>query len=292
MRRPMLSAEEVRFALASIAEMRPGDNFAPQATSWTYHCSFLDTDLAYRREAWGLGTKLFVRFVEESFHDYRIIQSNIYVKPPGTGQFGLHQNWPATADLNETTLTLWCPLVDVDEENGVVQFLPGSHKLLPHVQGPQSESFFEDLIPDLRPHLKWEPLPAGEGMIFDDALLHGSEPNRSATPRIAIQLILVPAESTPAFFYKVDDETFEIVRADWDFWLRHQHRDLLSRQPEWEHLAFVKSENRAVSLSEFEALLAAGAEIQWRGLSLERVSHAETGTAGGRGFLRRLLGRA
>jgi ectoine hydroxylase-related dioxygenase (phytanoyl-CoA dioxygenase family) len=292
----MLTPAEVKRALDRIRLLQPNDGFAPRTSQWTYHCSFLDAHLAYRREALALGKELFTACVERHLVGYRILQCNIYVKPPGVGEINLHQNWPAIADLSDTSLTLWCPLVDVDEENGVLKYIPGSHKLLPHVQGPDCHSFVEGMEADLQDLLEWEALAAGEGIFADDSLIHGSEPNRSAQPRIAVQLILVPADATPAYFHKVDDDVFEIVEADDDFWVRHQHQDLRVRQADWRHIAFVRNENRSVPKGELEALLRDGPRIREQGLRLRSVDRALPEAAARppakSGILRRLLGRA
>src|SRR5947209_20077215 len=128
---PFLSAAEVKHILDELQYLRPDDNFAPDgkgATKSTYHCSFLDTNLAYKRSASELIRRVFSPRVAQYLVGYEILNSNFYVKPPGTGRFQIHQNWPAI-NINDTSVTIWCPLLDTDESNGTIQVVEGSHKI-------------------------------------------------------------------------------------------------------------------------------------------------------------------
>lgn len=76
--------------------MRPDDNFAPDARN---HCSFLDTNLEYKRQTHGVIQQAFGGHIQDVLHEFRLLNGNFYVKPPGTGEFQVHQNWPAVTDL-------------------------------------------------------------------------------------------------------------------------------------------------------------------------------------------------
>jgi len=177
----------------------------------------------------------------------------------------IHQNWPMIADLNDTTVTIWCPLGDVVASNGALQFVQGSHKILPHVEGPMCPGFFDSFRKELiQRHLTPNEMKAGEAMIFDDGLIHWSANNDSDTPRIAIQIALAPAELQPVFFFydRSHPERFELVEADREFYLASDVVDLTKRQPHWKHIGFVKNENRYINEEEFIELMARGAEIR------------------------------
>ena len=75
---------------------------------------------------------------------YRILSSNIYVKPPGHGRFEIHQNWPTIEALDVPTLTVWVPLQDTDFGNGTIRVAKGSHHVFPDVAAASSERFFDD----------------------------------------------------------------------------------------------------------------------------------------------------
>ena len=202
---PMLAPSEIETILARLPDLEPADKFAPAGDSGfgqTYHCSFLDKSVAYKRRTFALISTVFGPYVERYLCGYRILSCNFYVKPPGTGTFVIHQNWPTIPNIHDTTVTIWCPLADVVAANGALQFVPGSHKILPHVEGPMSLGYFNQFRQTLiDKYLKPNPMAAGEALIFDDGLIHWSANNDSETPRVAIQIACVPVDTTPVFFF-------------------------------------------------------------------------------------------
>jgi len=269
---PMLSTAEVSRMRAQLATLKPDDNFAPDERSGferRYHCSFLDTNTGYRREAHRLIREFFDPYVARYLSGYHILTSNFYAKPPGTGEFEIHQNWPALADLNDTSLTIWCPLVEVDESNGAIQIVAGSHKILPHVQGPTSPAYFKDFRRELLDkYLRIIPMSAGEALIFDDSLIHWSAKNDSDEARIAIQIVCVPSDAQPVHFFFDRDKpgVFEVIAIDEDFYLTTHLPELTTRQPHWRSLGFTKNRNWYPTERQFAALLDKGGEIRSRAI--------------------------
>ena len=264
---PLLSSKEVSDLLKGIGRLRPDDNFNPQAGEEyraSYHCSFIDTNLDYRRQAFALMKEVFEPHLKRYMPDFEIISANFYVKPPHAGKFTIHQNWPVL-DLEDTTVTLWCPLQNVDVRNGAIHVVPGSHKILPHVEGvlcpPYFKAFEEALIAK---YLRPLPMQAGEGLIFDDGLIHWSPTNQSEEPRIAVQILCVPGDVTPFlyFFDRGHPERFEKIEVSPEFFFSHTVTDLAARQPHWKSLGCVKNRNRYINEQEFVDLLKKGNEIR------------------------------
>lgn len=264
---PMLSSAEVAALLAEIPTLKPADGFAPKGADFgqTFHCSFLDSSIDYKRRTFELLKAAFNPGIQRYLKGYEILNCNFYVKPPGTGEFVIHQNWPATKDLNDTTVTVWCPLVDVVRENGALQFVEGSHKILPHVEGPLNLGYFDHFRKELiEKYLTPQPLPAGDALIFDDGLIHWSANNDGAEARIAIQIMCVPKDVPPVFFYYDPEhpERFEAIEVDSEFYLTCGYMDLTKRDPSWKSLGFVENKNRFIDEEEFVSLLARGPEIR------------------------------
>lgn len=249
----LLGREEVDALRTELRALRPDDGFASdeRRTGASYHCSFLDSSHAYRRQVSELLRRVFGPHVERLLAGYDILNCNLYVKPPGAGEFTIHQNWPA-AELEETTVTIWCPLVDTSRKNGAIQLVPGSQKLFPHIETPGAPPYFTGFVDKLkRRHLEPVPTRAGDGIIFDDSLLHWSAANESDEPRVAIQLICIPRSVTPILFIPSGVDRFEKIAADSEFYLTHDAPDLYARQPHWRSLGFVPSRNRKISYREF-----------------------------------------
>jgi len=274
---PMLTEEEVARLHLEIAALRPADAWAPDGRGPamnSYHCSFLDTDRAFKRAAYDLLAAAFSRTIERYLDAYRPLSANFYSKPSGRGRIPVHQNWPVLDDLNATSVTVWCALVDVSEDNGTLYMVPGSHKLLPHVEGPRSPAYFSAFDDQLWDCLRPLTASAGAGFIFDDSIVHGSPDNAAHEARLAVQITCVPDESRPVFYFGPQDDGFELIDADSDFYLDQHVTQLAVRQPDWIGRGRARNRNRLIDKAEFLALL------ESRG----------TPRAGIRSFFGRLLG--
>lgn len=266
----LLDAAQIAALASELDLLRPDDGFAPDGRTGhnrsTYHCTFLDANVEYKRKAQELITAVFQPRIDEVVVDYRILTGNFYVKMPGTGRFQIHQNWPTTEDLSVTTLTVWCPLQDCDEINGTLRVVPRSHKLLPDVATPQRAPFFAEFEDELiERHLVPISVKAGEALIFDDSLLHWSSENLSDLPRRAVQIETLPAEVTPVLYHL--DETapvprWDIYEVDWSFFVDHSIDQVMTRPETLNRISTGAFRNRSVTIDEFEALLAQGAEIR------------------------------
>lgn len=264
---PMLSAEEVSYLFAEMRKLRPDDNFNPQPDQKyqpSDHCSFLDKNVDYKRQAFDLIEEVFDPHLKRYMPNFEIVSANFYVKPPHSGVFTIHQNWPLLP-LEDTTVTLWCPLQDVDVHNGGIHVVPSSHKILPHVEGVLCPPYFKDFQEALiEKYLQPIPMHAGEGLIFDDGLIHWSPVNDAEEATIAVQILCVPSDATPIvhFFDRNHPERFEKIEASKDFFLSQLITDMTVRQPHWKSLGFVENKNRYISEEEFVELLKKGDEIR------------------------------
>ncbi len=271
-RAPMLDTMQLSALMAEFAALRPHDGFAPDGNGFarnSYHCTFLDTDHAYKRATFDLFTRHFAHVLDRFLVDYRILTANFYIKPSGRGELPIHQNWPVLEDFAATSVTIWCPLVDVGVSNGTLHVVPGSHKLVPHVEGPDSPAYFTTFADRLYGHMTPLLAPAGEGFIFDDGLVHGSPPNLSETPRIAVQITCVPAELTPVFFFKESEARFELIEAEPEFYIEQGVGDLLTRKDWWRSRGHITSRNRQIGEAEFLSLLSRGDELRGQGDGME-----------------------
>ena len=104
---------------------------------------------------------------------------------------------------------VWVPLVDLTKNNGAIEVLPGSHQLFTTYRGPN--------IPDRTNDLQsfyWETMTplymkAGEALIYDHRLVHGSKDNMSDKIRYA-SACAVTSKSAKLRLYYLDEETNKI----------------------------------------------------------------------------------
>lgn len=110
------------------------------------------------------------------------VQTMIYFKPPGAKGQALHQDQRYLRAEPGTCMAAWLALEDIDEENGCLQIVPGSHDLpmLCPGESDAKQSFTYDQVPipkDCVPQLV--PMKTGDMLFFNGSLIHGSGPNLS-----------------------------------------------------------------------------------------------------------------
>lgn len=258
---PLLSSDEFTALRAEVTRLQPADGFDPPGgTSLnpaTYHCTFLDENRSYKLAFDEIVRRRFAAVVDDWLIDYRILIANCYVKPPGRGQFEVHQNWNLTSQPSDVTLTLWVPLQDTGVDNGTLQVVPGSHKLTRDVAFPRGDHYFTDFDDRIADHY-YQPIAvgAGEAVFFDDSLIHGSEVNRSESPRFTLQVALIPSESTPVVYFPRADGTFDLIEGDERLYLDTTQGDIDRWPSMFQTIGRVPNENQRLQEHEFAALLA------------------------------------
>lgn len=151
------------------------------------------------------------------FPSHRMIFGTFMSKgSEGETEFPLHQDPTFVDERQWTSVTFWIPLVDVDERNGCIHGVPGSHLLsadprLPYVAFPYAD-FAERLKACLRPI----PMRAGDLLVFHPGVIHASPPNVTGRLRVAAAGQMVP-EPAQTFFYRSregDDAVTEVFAVD------------------------------------------------------------------------------
>jgi len=243
-------------------KLRPDDKFDPEVNNVnpynnsTYHCTFLDTNINYKKQVQALIKNCFHHYIEKYLIEYRILQASFYVKPPYKGTISIHQNWPLLMDGRQTSFTLWIPLISTDEKNGTICFVQGSHKIFNNIESPNVPPFFENYKKQLiKKYLKPYPVKAGNGLLFCDSILHYSKDNLSNKPRPAVQITLIPAQSDPVLFYinKVDPlSDVEIFKIDSDFFVINTLDAAINQPTQYEYLGKIKNPNEEVTFETFK----------------------------------------
>ena len=134
----------------------------------------------------------------------RFWHDQVFFKPAGhPGVVPWHQDysyWTRTGPARHITVNIM--LDDADEENGCVQFVPGSHRwgLLPKLP-------FDSSLDAIHEHLSAEQsdafapvhgrMRAGEATIHHFRLAHSSKPNTSNQRRVGILFVYCPPRVRP-----------------------------------------------------------------------------------------------
>lgn len=277
---PLLSPDEAADVLARIQRLRPADGFRPDGVTGlnraTYHCTFLDADLTYKRELDALMREVFATRLATVLDCYRLLTSNLYAKAPGAGRLEIHQNWPTTADIRETSFTVWCPFTDVSPGNGTIQLVPGSHKILPDISTVSAEKYFIDFYDGLIERwLQPVSLRAGECLVFDDSLIHWSDHNGSDDFRWCVQVVFSPEESLPVIYW-FDDAAgrFEVFEVDPGFYVENGIDQLISRPTGLPLVGTIAYENVRLTEEQFARVMELGPETRRRVYAGEPAAQA------------------
>ena len=143
--------------------------------------------------------------------NYKPVMINLFNKHHGTGEVPIHQNWTFVDERIYTSISVWCPLQDVNRANGTLEVVPGTHKVICDYRGPSIPWVFDNLN-DLMKEKYMLPLQLrfGQIAVIDDSIIHFSGDNNTESERKAIQLILKPEEATTIHCFKSDKSINEI----------------------------------------------------------------------------------
>lgn len=170
--------------------------------------------------------EIFESAFERNFVHYRALTQQFIIKDSGgETAFHIHQDWAIVDETKNFSLNIWIPLHDVDEHNGAMWIVKGSHRLDRPIRGagilfPNYSAYFNML----KPYTTSFKMKAGEALVFYHCTLHGSPSNQSRSMRKAVQVSLVH-EETPLhiYFQKNAQSPLEIHHPDDNFTYRYQN---------------------------------------------------------------------
>ncbi|WP_244329307.1 phytanoyl-CoA dioxygenase family protein [Tolypothrix sp. PCC 7910] len=136
----------------------------------------------------------------------------------------LHQDPPLINNTLLKTFGVWVPLIDVKEQNGCLQVVKRSHLLnsknRPFISIKEFKCSREVLTSVQQNYLTSIPMKAGQALIYDKRLFHGSPPNSTAVERVAAICSLVPENISTHFCYREspNSDQIEIFEVDDEFY--------------------------------------------------------------------------
>lgn len=227
----LLSARDVERAQALF------DSFDTDVHRQAFGSSLQSGDLAYR-QAVDRGLKALLQpHVDRVFNGYRLCFANFTLKQPrnGLGEMPFHQDPTFVDETRFQSLGIWCPLIDVDPENGCLFVVPGSQRLNRGPRGPFTSFPYEGLAPLIREkHLVPVRMRAGQALVFCQKVFHTSPPNRGSRTRVCATALLAP-HGAGLRFYDQRGDRMEVFEVDDLFYTRH----VLGAEPQAHSLGFV-----------------------------------------------------
>ncbi|MCZ2393624.1 MAG: phytanoyl-CoA dioxygenase family protein [Chitinophagales bacterium] len=173
-----------------------------------FYISIMSKNVEYKKKVHPLIKAIAEKRAENILIDSEFISSSFAVKNIGDSSiFELHQGVSFTDEEKFDTYTAWTPLLDVDRNNGCLFVLPKSHRLWRQIKKTPD---FVSPFRNIKEHL-WNKyaveikMKAGEALIFNHNLIHGSLANHSNSIRIATLNAFKPKEA-PLLLYTSTDK--------------------------------------------------------------------------------------
>jgi hypothetical protein len=156
-----------------------------------------------------------------------LMRLHFSVKPPSEmSELGPHQDFSIVDERSATSLYVWIALEDMDEANGTLHVVPGSHRFANEVRSQHVPATFDDVLDEVHRASVRLDCKAGELVIMVSGVIHHSPPNRTSMVRLAAHGILKPVHAPLVFFY-ADERTpegkVECYELDLDTYVRQVH---------------------------------------------------------------------
>lgn len=143
-----------------------------------------------------------------------LMQLQLSVKPASPdSELGPHQDFSVVDERKATSLYLWIPLEDMDERNGTLHVVPGSHRFAPSIRSQHVPSTFDLVMPEVHEAALRLDCHAGELILMVSGVIHFSPPNRGDDTRLAAHGILKPVGAPLIFFYADENTPAGMVEA-------------------------------------------------------------------------------
>jgi hypothetical protein len=216
--RPFLQEHELS-ALKRLHELLPPDQ------PGDFYATVFSRNADYRRRiSQGIASVMKDRLAALFPHHELCFAVFVTKRAQGTqGTVPLHRDYSFVDVKRYTTVHLWCPLIDVDQSNGCLQVVSGSHAL---VESPYAVNEYPPIFGRVMDLLYKEfasavPMTAGSVFAYESRLFHGSGENRSNAVRPACVAILLPKGVRPCIYVwnGTSPTMFDVLEVTTDFLL-------------------------------------------------------------------------
>jgi hypothetical protein len=179
--------------------------------------------------------------LRENFDDCRVITGSFLVKKPNPKNRILpHQDWTTVDDERYACASVWTALTDIGRDKGPLGTIDGSHRFFRQVLcSPSAHSYrklpYAQHLAALFPYLRFHPVKAGEAVVFDSRVIHGSLPNTTSELRMAASVGIVPREAALYHHYLLPGtglSKFETYEVDEDFFVNYSNVTLTALHDE------------------------------------------------------------
>jgi ectoine hydroxylase-related dioxygenase (phytanoyl-CoA dioxygenase family) len=209
---------------ADVAELSAMYESFPSGMSTGFYTTLWSEDADYRLAVREVVTRVLTRRLGNILRGGRVILSQLAVKQAGGGESTcpMHSDWSFVDESAHQPISLWIPLVPITPEVGPLRVVPGSHRVFRRIRPNQPLSFhysaFDDIMAELdRSRAQEVFLRAGDAILYDGAIIHGSRGNQSPRDRVAVVAVVVPQGAPLYHYWQRDSQSVEVFEVDEDF---------------------------------------------------------------------------
>ena len=228
------------------------DQLHPSLPQGGFISGSYSADFEYKKKASDAIVKILRPQYERLFTNYQPFGAAFLFKMPSqNSELGTHQDWTIVDENKFVALNCWIPLTDINDTNGALHVLPGSHYPSYHtLRAPTVPFFFsgnEDaVIAESVPMY----VKAGEAVILNQSVIHYSPPNRSDKIRKAITAGIKSHGAPMRFHYRSQQtEHLEVFEMPEDFLISFDdfYKDIFERPKMGHSIGIVNYTNPVLS---------------------------------------------
>lgn len=214
-------------------------------------------DVAMRRSIHEKIIIIFEKSLLQVLNGYKLILGSFVAKQAASenGKFPLHQDPTFVEETEHVGVSIWCPLIDVDESNGCLGILPGSHHLNNMYRAPGMLPYAALVETIELNYIRYIPMKAGQVMFMNNKMVHGSPKNTSTKIRPVAASVAIPA-GLPAlccYVNEADDAaTTNVFHVSDDFYVGYK---MLSFPKDGQHFKFVQRQIETMSEQKIEEMI-------------------------------------
>ena len=161
--------------------------------------------------------EIYKQSIEKHFEGYQVGGGAFLIKGTGNeSHSSLHQDWNVVDENKYQSAAIFCPIVDVDEQNGCLQVIKGSHNWFQNIRSFRTPTPFFNFN-QVKKGLVAFPVKAGDAIVFRHNVIHGSKPNLTSNIRVAA-MVSVASKSANYLHYMKEGDEFRVLKADNEFY--------------------------------------------------------------------------
>jgi hypothetical protein len=135
--------------------------------------------------------------------EFDVLLGGFLVKEAGMGsETGFHQDPTLVDDPKYVSANIWISLQDTNFQNGNLQLVKGSHRMVDClVVTPQFPVFYDSFRSILPQYATNVPVKAGQAIVLNNKLIHGASANQTDVERLAVVMAIKSKAAAWTFHY-------------------------------------------------------------------------------------------